>query len=490
MVARASLDVREQMPSSTPPASRGRFAGFERVAAVTASLVGTQAITSILGFAYWVIATRQFTVHAVGLAQGATSAMQLLGSVGMLGLGTLLIRELSRVAPGTRRLLVRTALVIATGVSFVLGVLLVLGVQLFPHSALAPVGQTVPIGLLFSVGVAVTGTTLVLDQAVLATGSGLVQLERNVVASVAKIVVLLLLAAHGDSGGMAIYLSWTVGTLVSLPLVAWRTRGGLQHQTTRTLVDFSAMKGLRRAAASHHALNLALQAPPLLLGVVVILVRSAEDNGYFSTVRLVAGFVFVLPYALAVGLFAASNADERELVSRMRLTLPLGLVASLGASIVLYPLAEPVLRAFGREYASQGLQELRVIVLAGVALVVKDHFVALRRVQGRTTEAALVALLGAVVEVAAAVVGALAGGILGLTVAWVVALWVEAAVLAVPLARTYLRLRSTGASDGPAGQPGRDGDERDRSTVGLPVESPSTGMLDVPAEGRGDQPTP
>ncbi|RZS91596.1 O-antigen/teichoic acid export membrane protein [Motilibacter rhizosphaerae] len=427
----------------------GRFQGFERIAAVTATLVGTQAVTSVLGLVYWTVAARGFSVRAVGLASAAISAMQLLGSVGMLGLGTLLIREMSRIDQGRRRVLVRTSLALAAAASTLLGLLLAVAVHLLPAQGLAPVGASPAVAVAFAVGVGLTGLTLVLDQAVLSLGSGLLQLERNVVASATKIVFLVVLAATGHTGGMAIYLSWTLGNAASLPLVLWRTRGGRQLESTKGLFDWSMMRDLRGAAASHHALNLALQAPPLLLGLVVTLVLSQTDNGYFSTVRLVAGFVFVLPYAMAVGLFAASDADERELLSRMRLTLPFGIAASLAADVVLWPIAHPILSAFGSQYASNGITELRVIVLAGVPLVVKDHFVALRRVQGRTTEAAGVVLVGAVLEVAAATGGAIVDGTRGVAVAWVVALAVEAAVLAVPLARAR-RQPPLPAAAGPA----------------------------------------
>src|SRR5438270_13344190 len=58
------------------------------------SLIGTTAVTSALGFAYWWLAARQFSPEAVGLASAAISAMTLLGTFGMLGLGTLLVAEL------------------------------------------------------------------------------------------------------------------------------------------------------------------------------------------------------------------------------------------------------------------------------------------------------------------------------------------------------------------------------------------------------------
>ena len=60
------------------------------------TLAATTCVTSVLGFAYWAIAARLFSQQAVGYSAAAISAMTLLGTIGMLGMGTLLIGELPR----------------------------------------------------------------------------------------------------------------------------------------------------------------------------------------------------------------------------------------------------------------------------------------------------------------------------------------------------------------------------------------------------------
>jgi len=60
------------------------------------SLVATQLVTSGLGFLFWLVAARWFSPAGVGFAAAAISAMTLLGTFGMLGLGTLLMGELPR----------------------------------------------------------------------------------------------------------------------------------------------------------------------------------------------------------------------------------------------------------------------------------------------------------------------------------------------------------------------------------------------------------
>ena len=286
-----------------------------------------------------------------------------------------------------------------------------------------------------------------LDQAVLVLGTGSLQLERNALSSVAKLAALLALTGLGETGGMSIFLAWTAGNAVSLPLVAWRTRGGRALQDSRRLFDLSGMRGLWRSAASHHALNMTIQAPLQILPLLVLTRISAEANGYFNTAILLAAAVFSLPYALTIGLFAASAGDERALLDRMRITLPLSLVVTAGGFLALVPLGSTVLGLFGRQYAEQAYGTLLLVVLAGLPFVVRDHFVALRRVQGRTTGATVVVGAFTAVEMAAAATGAASAGTTGLCVAWVAVLSVEAVVLSVPLHRAWIRARRSAAAE-------------------------------------------
>src|SRR5947209_19948940 len=84
------------------------------------SLIGTSAVTSLLGFVYWWIAARQFPPEAVGIASASISAMTLLGGLCILGLGTLLITEIPR-QPGHEGELISTALIVVGGVSGCVG---------------------------------------------------------------------------------------------------------------------------------------------------------------------------------------------------------------------------------------------------------------------------------------------------------------------------------------------------------------------------------
>ncbi|MGH3801257.1 MAG: hypothetical protein ACRDTD_14190, partial [Pseudonocardiaceae bacterium] len=77
------------------------------------SLCGTSVATSLLGFGFWWLAARLFPPSAVGYGSAAVSTMTLLGTIGMLGLGTVLIGELARRPQGSSGLV--SASLLASG---------------------------------------------------------------------------------------------------------------------------------------------------------------------------------------------------------------------------------------------------------------------------------------------------------------------------------------------------------------------------------------
>lgn len=408
--------------------------GLRKVAAISASLVGTYAVTAALGMLFWLVAARQFPIGSVGVAGAAVAAMMLLGTLGTCGLGTLLIARLPLTDQGSRRLLARTALSVAGAGGLLLAVVVpIVAIHVFGASSLRSIAGAPDIAALFAIGTALMAVSIVVDQAVLVIGNGNLQLERNTLASVVKLVALIGLAYLGESGGMAIFLAWTIGTACSLPLVAWRTRGGRALAHPGRLVDRAVLRGLAGQALSHHSLNTSLQAPLQLLPLLVLVGVSAQSNGVFSTALQITGVIFALPFAIAVALFASAQGRERDVLDKMRLTLPLSLAISVLANLVLFPLAGFVLSLFGAQYSAQGVEVLRILALAGLPFVVKDHFVALRRVQGRTTEATLVLVAMAAFELAAAGIGMSTDGVVGLCAWWLGALVIEALILTWPL---------------------------------------------------------
>lgn len=410
------------------PAPISRWLAANRVLVANASsLVGTTLVTSALGIAYWWVAARQSSHAAVGLGSAAISSMSLLGSMSVLGLGTLLVTELPRRPAQTRALIVAASLVAGLA-GLLLGALFTAIAPLISED-FRPLASTGSGVLLFSLGVSLAAITTVFDQAMIGLLQGKLQFWRNGLFALTKLAALLgLYAMNFEQTGLAIYATWLVGNLISwLALLLVARRRKLWHGTYR--IGWETLAHLMRATLGHHAFNIALQAPILALPLVVTATLSASVNASFYMAWMLAGFAFVVPAALTTTLHATTAADISTMRDRIRQTLRLSLLGGLLANALLLAGAGYLLRLFGNTYAEQASWCLRILGLAVFPLSVRSHFVAICRVKDRVLGAALWVALGGLLELALAAAGGAAGGLVGLAAAWLAAVTIEAALM-------------------------------------------------------------
>lgn len=426
------MTIVDSAPVSAPPRSNrpsvsGIWAMNRDVLGNAGALIGSAAITSVLGVAYWAVAARMLSREAVGLASAAVSAMTLCGTIGMLGLGTLLISELPRRA--ARRGDLVLAAVLASGVaSMVLGVAFAVGAPVVSHRFVHVAGWFAP-ALLFCLGVALTGATLVLDQATIGLLHGSLQLWRNLSFAVLKIGALvgIALGIH-DHYGVSITASWVAGALLSLVPMAWLSRRkGFRLAYTP---DWMGLRALWRSAFGHNALNLSLQVPRLLIPVLVVTILSANANAAFYVAWMLANFLYIVPTYLSTALFAVASGNPAAMARKIRVTLGVSLGVGIAGMVTLFLGANLALSIFGSKYAADAALPLRLLVLGYLPTVVKVHYIGVARATGAVPRASALMTTSALLEVVAAVVGARSAGLAGLCLALVAAFVLEALVTA------------------------------------------------------------
>jgi O-antigen/teichoic acid export membrane protein len=413
---------------------RGPLAGLGAILGSTSSLSATALITSALGFLFWSLAAREAPPAAVGLAAAAVSASVLLATMSMFGFGTLLIGEIAAGRDCDHSLLTTSLLVVAacgTAVGVAFGAL---GPGLVPE--LRPFSGGFLFSAVFAVAVGTTAVGQLFDQVVVALLRAELQLGRNTLYSLTKLAALAAASPMLiNDPGIIIFAVWPLGNLLSIVGVAifmvWRPVGmGLGRPRLGLLRHVGA------AALNHHVLNLALQAPALVLPVLVAVSLSTTANAYFYTAWMVATVAFLPQTALATTLYALGAREPAVLTARARLTVGLALLESVVAIAAVQILANWVLAWFGARYAAEASTSLRILILALAPSVIKTHFVALSRVRRRLRAAGAAVVLGSGVEIAAAAIGARLGGLPGLSIGWVVGLSLEAACMLPSVLRT------------------------------------------------------
>ncbi|HEU5230723.1 MAG TPA: hypothetical protein VFU49_23070 [Ktedonobacteraceae bacterium] len=391
----------------------------------TSSLATTSLVTSVLGFAYWWLAAQRFPPTAVGLASAAISAMTLIGTVCILGMGTLLIGELPR-QQGKELSLISAALILVGGVAGFAGVLFAAVAPLISPNFMPLRSDPINFAL-FAIGVSMTAASLVFDQALVGLLRSDLQLWRNTLFSVTKLAALLVGATMLFYPlGMAIYATWTFGNILSLALLISFVVCRRKWQGNFFQPEWSLMRQLRATATEHHLLNMVLQAPMLMMPVLVTVLLSSTANAWFYISWMVAGIGTLVPYALTTALYATNAARPEALAHKIRMTLLLAVMLCGLISAVLLFGSQQILGLFGHTYAEQSMWSMRILALGVFPRIIKDHYVAINRIHRRMAHAIIPMLIGGLLELSMAALGSHFGGLLGLSVGYVLALCAEA----------------------------------------------------------------
>lgn len=419
---------------------RAEIARNRTVLSNAGSMMGTVLVTAGLGAAFWLVAARQFSPEAVGVASAAVAAMMLLGYLATVGLGTLLMGELPRLERGHRGLL-NAALLISGVVGAVLGLAFAYLAPLL-STDLEPLSNTPLAAVVFAVGVSLTGLTAVLDQALIGLLLGNLQLARNVVFSAVKLVAL---AAVGfllaDAGGDWIYGTWALGIAVSLVVL---TRFYLRRGEDRLQPRFAQLNAMRFDAATHHVYNLAIRAPDLVLPLIVVTMLSAEANANFYIAWMIASFGFMIPVSLSSVLFAVGSGDAERLSDRYRLSIGLSAGAGVAINLVLLFAGGPILSLFGASYEQEALVPLHILALGVFPETIKAHFLSISRVERRIPQTIPLVIGGTVLEMGGAIGAGLTGSLSLVALGWLLAVCVEAVVMSRDVFR-FLRPRRPGS---------------------------------------------
>ncbi len=405
------------------------------------SLAATTGLTSVLGFVFWIVAARSFTKAEIGYGAAATNAISLLGTVGMFGLGTMLIGELPR-----RRVRggLFTASVVTSAVgSLVLGLFFPLVAKAF-HANVPEMDGTLLRLLLFAVGVTLTGATMVFDEGTIGLMRGGVQLWRNLAMSGFKLLALPVAAIlMHDQFGTGILLSFVIGTALSMiPAFIMLVRSGskIWHRP-----DWPDLRRLFRVALNHNWLNLVLVTPARIIPVIVTLVVSPTASGVFYIAWMLVSFLFMVPAHLSTVLFAIASASPELIAEKLRFVLRVSLVIGLPVMAVLAISAHFALSLFGPGYAPLGTVPLWLLVIGYIPQMPKAQFIAVSRATNKVGRAAILLGCTATCEIVALIIGGKLAGLNGCAFGYLGVLTCEGLITAPVVLRAAYARTATGS---------------------------------------------
>jgi len=404
--------MNDQQSSGLSSRVRAALQGNRDLLRNAGSLAATTGLTSVLGFGFWFVAARHYTPAEIGYASSSTNAIMLLGTVGIFGLGTMLIGELPK---RRERGGLFAASVIASAVgSLVLGFAFPLVATAF-HARFPEIDGSLPRLLVFAAGVMLTGATMVFDEGMIGLLRGGVQLWRNTAMSIIKVAALPVMGylLVKDAYGSGIMVAFVIGTAGSLvPAVIQLKRGGMKiwHRP-----DWQELRRLFRVALNHNWLNLAIVAPARIIPVVVLFAVGETASGVFYIAWMLIAFLFMVPVHLSTVLFAIASASPELIAEKLRFVLRVSLLIGLPVMAALAIGAHFALGLFGSEYAAMGTVPLWLLCIGYIPQMPKAQFIAVSRATNKVGRAAAMLCCTAACELVAIVIGGKLAGLDGLT---------------------------------------------------------------------------
>jgi O-antigen/teichoic acid export membrane protein len=436
--------MNDQQSSGLPAKVRGLWAQNKDLLRNAGSLAATTGLTSLFGFVFWIVADHEFSKAEAGYAIAATNAMQLFGTIGMFGLGTMMIGELPKRLRDRGGLFAASMATSAIG-SAILGVIFAVVVGLYFSDAkhLPGIGGTPGQVLIFVTGVTLTGATLVFDEGTIGLLRGGVQLWRNMAMSAIKLAVLPVLALFlHDSYGVGISLSFviaTAGSVIPAGIMLMRSGSSIFHRP-----DWQSLRRLFPVAVNHNWLNLAMATPSRIIPIVVPLAVGAAQNSAFFDAWMISSLLFMVPVHLGTVLFALASASPEVIAEKLRFVLRISLLIGLPVMAVLAIAAHFALNLFGPGYAELGTVPLWLLIIGYIPQMPRAQFIAVSRATNRVGQAAGLICFFALCEVASIYfggrlgsqyIGGQLGGLYGLSFAYLGVLVIEGLITAPTVLR-------------------------------------------------------
>lgn len=397
------------------------------------ALMANTVVTGLLGLAYWLFGARHYAPADVGRASAAYSAMNLLAGITALSLIGAMARFIPQAGHRTGRLIrlgyLVSVITAAVGAAIFL---LILGGR--PGTSYSELNGLEP-GLIFTGAVAVWAIFTLQDGALIGLRSARWVTLENALFGVAKIALLLPLAAVIPHTGL--YVSWMVPAALAVPLVNILIFRKLvpAHARDAGHREPPGRREVGRFLAGDVTGALMLLATVSLVPVLVALVVVPGVNAYFYMAWTIGTTVDLLAANMALSLTVEGAYDPVRLAVHGRAALRriLLLLVPVAAGIAL--LAPWILGLFGPGYARYGAPVLVLLAVATLPRTLTEMYLGALRAQNRTSVVALVQGVRAALVLGLTVVLTRSMGIVGAGVAVLVSQFVMAVAVSPGLYR-------------------------------------------------------
>jgi len=351
-------------------------------------LMANTAVTSALGFAFWIVVARFYNDADVGLGSTIITCMGLLVTLSSLGFDIAFIRFLNKSEKPAE--LINSGLTITGTTSLLIALAFVIGVDLW-SPALGFIKDNPLFAAAFIVFTLFLTLSSMLDSIFIAKRRAGFVLSKNTAISILKITLPFIFVLFFRAFGIISSLGTATSIVVIIFLFFFLPRVHSAYRL-RVKINLHIVREVWRYSAGNYLANIFSAAATFILLNFIINRLSAEEAAYFYVAWMITGLLFIIPGAISQSLFAEGSHFEDKLDANVRRSYKFTFMLLIPAIIVLLFAGKWLLLAFGAGYSENGVALLRFLALSGIFIGVNSVYYTILRVKGKIAE--LVALYG------------------------------------------------------------------------------------------------
>lgn len=377
-------------------------------------MMSTNLSNAILGFLFWVIASRYYTANEVGIISALLSSMFLIAMISSLGFPISLVFFLPRNKENASKI-INSCIVTSTIVSLIASFVFIAGIDIWAPSLKQILGN-LEFALLFAM--VATGSTVsyLISSTLIAGNKSSYHMNKEIVFGFVKILPLSLIAWLGPEG---ILLSWSIGLGMAL-VVGFIFLSKVWKGYIPMLSLDPIIKSVAGYSAGNYFAGIFSALPQLLLPLIMVNQISAESTGFFFIAMMVAQILYGVPQSISYSLLVESTSAG-DLFDKVSKAIRFNIALVVPGILLFTIFGKFVLNLFNPELAQNAWITLIILAVASLPMSLISIFTAVRNSQKRVESVIKINLGIAVITLALAVPLIGMQGINGAALAYLIA---------------------------------------------------------------------
>lgn len=329
----------------------------------------TSLSSSGFGFIFWVLAAKLYMKEDVGVATALISSMSMLILLTRFGLDVSIIRFFPE---KNKSSIFSTAIIITTFFAVVLGLIFIIGIKIWsPELQILGSLQNTTIYIMFIVASSIVILTSVSFNA-LRKGQYLFYQSLIVGSRVLILFPFVFLGSMGIYG--AVGISFILSGIYSLFILE---RSGIKLSLK---IDRPFLNEAFNFSAGNFIAGLLMTAPSQIIPIMVLNVLGAGETAHYYIAFAIASLLFIIPTSLSTSLFVEGSHGEGLKKATIKSLRAVFLLLT-PAAVILYFAGGWLLGLIGKDYATSGLELLRIMVISSFFVAVSSIFISIKKVQ-------------------------------------------------------------------------------------------------------------